>query len=336
MVLCDRLLAVWCETLDDIAVLRRDGQNQAVDFVQVKAQGADSFWSVAELCRREEARPGTSILEKSLANDRCRERCDFTIVTTRDLRSELRPLSLTPTEPSRAAGIAVLAPELAERLSGYASPNGHDAAWWARRTRWRVLHSSAAARDYNRVLLSKIAEANGSILLETVYELLLQRIIIASAKDKNAERNAGKFERDELKQWLGDRINDTYRGGQRAGGPQLRQKLESAGLDAVAISTATELRRSYFSRALQPSYLDLDNIRAWEDKVRGRLNRLRASLDTGAITESGVDFHSRALSELAGLRIEFEGDDPPPDEILQGCMYHITALCQHRFVRAEI
>ena len=340
MVLDDRVLAVWCETLDDITVLRQAGENEAAEFVQVKAEGADQLWSVSRLCKRKEAQPGTSILEKSLANDRCKEHCSFTVVTTRDLRSELRPLSLSPTEPSRLEAIPALGTELIRRLPGYASPNGHDAAWWAGRTTWRVLYGSETTRDHNRLLLSNIVETIGSILfpdqIETVYELLLQRIITASAKDKNAERSAGKFEREELKQWLADRINDTYDNRIRAGSVLLREKLEAAGLDGIAISTATELRRSYRARTLEPSYLDLENVRTWEDKVRARLNRLRATLDTGATAENGVHFHDRTLRELACLRREFDTDDPPPDEILQGCMYHITALCQHRFVRPEI
>ena len=103
-------------------------------------------------------------------------------------------------------------------------------------------------------------------------------------------------------------------------------------MDGIAISTATELRRLYRARTLEPSYLQLNHLRTWEDKVRATLNRLRASLDSGAISDSGLAFHDRSLQALAQLRTQLSADDPPPDEILQGCMYHITALCQHRFV----
>ena len=339
MVLCDRVLAVWCETLDDITVLRQAGETEVAEFVQVKAHGADQLWSVSQLCKRTDAEPGSSILEKSLANDRCSEQCVFTVVTTRDLRSELKPLSLAPEEPARAEAIPGLGAKFLQRLADYTSPNGHDAAWWTQRARWHVLHSSDAARHRNLLLVSKVVEANGVALfsdqIDTVYQLLLHRIVTASAKDKNVERNAGKFERAELKQWLSDRIKEAHDNGLRAGSGLLREKLHAAGLDDVAIAAATELRRSYHARTLEPSYLDLNNIRIWEDKVRARLNRLRVRLDTGAVTENGVDFHARSLRELAGLRRELNADDAP-DEILQGCMYHITAQCQHRFVRPEI
>ena len=340
MVLFDGAQAVWCEIHDDITVLRQSGGQEVAEFVQVKAEVSDQLWSVSQLCQRKEGLPGTSILEKSLANDRCKEDCRFSIVTTRGLRSELKPLSLPVGEPSRLEAIPNLGAKLVEKLPDYESPNGHNAAWWAERTTWSVLYGNEAAKINNCHLLSKIVETTGFILfsdqIETVYELLLQRIITASAADKNVSRNAGKLEREEVTQWIKARIKDTYDSGRNAGSDLLVKKLAAAGLDEIAISAATELRRSYRARTLEPSYLDLDNVRTWEDKVRGLLNRMRATLDTGAISDSGVDFHERSLQALAQLRSEFETHDPPPDEILQGCMYHITASCHHRFVRATI
>ena len=340
MVLTEKTLSVWCETLDDITVLRQAGEIESAEFVQVKAVSSDQLWSPSRLCQRQEGRPGTSILEKSLANDRCKEDCTFSIVTTRDLQSKLSPLSLPVGEPSRSDTISGLGATFVEKLPDCESPNGHNPAWWAERTTWTVLHSSEAAKNHNLLLLSRIVEPTAFVLfsdqVENIYELLLNRIMKASAADKNARRNAGKFEREKLRQWLTGRIKDVHENGRRAGSGLLIEKLEDAGLDGIAISTATELRRSYRAKTLEPSYLELDNVRKWEDKVRGLLNRLRASLDTGAISESGVGFHNRSLQALAQLRSEFDADSPPPDEMLQGCMYQITALCQHRFVRPKI
>ena len=337
MVLSDRIREVWCETLDDITVLRQQGESEVAEFVQVKAQGSDQLWSVSQLCQRNSASPGTSILEKSLANDRCREDCSFSIITTRDIRSELKPLGLCVGEPSRLETIPTLAAKLAAKLPDYESPNGHNAAWWTERTTWRVQYSNEAVRNHNRHLLLRIVERTGHVLfpdqLDTVYELLLQRIIRASEADKNSHRNAGKFHREELKSWIEDRIKDNYDSVRTAGSSLLVAKLEAAGLDGIAISTAAELRRSYRAKTLEPSYLQLDNVRSWEDKVRALLNRLRANLDTGTISDNGVEFHNRSLNALARLQREFNTEESPPDEMLQGCMYHITALCQHRFIR---
>ena len=274
----------------------------------MKAFHLEQLWSVSQLCHRKHALPGASILEKSLANDRCKEHCTFTIVTTRDIRSELRPLSLPHGEPSRSQALPSLAAKLVEKLPDYRSPNGHNAAWWTDRTIWRVLHGSEAARDHNRHLLLKLIETTGFVLfsdqIETVYHLLLQRIVQASAADKAANRNAGKLDREELTLWLKDLIKENYNNARNPTTASLIRKLQAAGLDQVAISTATELRRSYRAKTLEPSYLQLDNIRTWEDKVRGLLNRLRADLDTGAVVDTGVDFHKRSLQELTKLHSE--------------------------------
>ena len=340
MVLYDEIQAVWCETLDDITVLRRSDGNEVAEFVQVKGLHPEWLWSISQLCHRKHASPGTSILEKSLANDRCKEPCTFTIVTTRDIRSDLRPLSLPHGEPSRSEALPGLAARLLGKLPDYRSPNGHNAEWWAHRTIWRVLHSTEAVTDHNHHLLLKLIETTGFVLfsdqIETVYHLLLQRIVRSSAADKTGNRHAGKLDREELDLWIKDRIKENYNNARNPTNAQLVIKLKAAGLDQVAINTATELRRSYRVKTLEPSYLQLDNVRAWENKVRGLLNRLRADLDTGAISDTGVDFHKRSLQALTQLHDELETGEPPADDILQGCMYHITALCQHRFTRPSI
>lgn len=340
MVLSDAIHGVWCETVDDITVLRQQGGSEVAEFVQVKATQPDQLWSISMLCQPIGGSPETSILEKSLANDRCREAHSFTIVTARDVSSELRPLRISLGEPARFKGIPGLASKLVQRFPDYKSPNGNDAAWWAARATWRVLHGIDAVRDRNLRVLWRIAETTGLVIfsdqIESVYELLLQHIIKASAADKKVHVDAGKFKRDELRLWIESRIKGVYKSGRNAGSGQLSAKLEAAGLDGTAISAAAELRRSYRAKTLEPSYLKLDKLQIWEDKVRGMLNRLRVELDTGAISDNGVNFHSRSLEALAELRRKFSENEPPSDEILQGCMYHITALCQHRFVRPDI
>ena len=339
MVLGDDIESVWCETIDDITVLRQVGGKETVEFVQVKATKSDQLWSIAQLCNRKGANAGTSILERSLANDRCKEDCRFGIVTARGVRSELKPLRLGLDEPLRLADISHLGSKLAGRLPEYKSPNGHDPGWWAERTIWRVLHDSEAVSQHNRHLLLKIVQASGLILfsdqIETVYKLLLSRIVEVSAVDKTANRDAGKLERQELADWIEDRVKETDNNARVGGRDVLVGKLEAAGLDEVAIEMATELRRSYREKTLEPSYLDLETMGAWEDKVRGLLNGLRASLDSSVIDDDGVSFHGRSLDALAKLRTKGGEDTAPPEETLQGCMYHITALCQHRFVRPE-
>ena len=337
MVLCDDAHAVWCETLDDITVLRHAREKETVEFVQVKGTTLDRLWSISQVCQRNGAEPGTSILEKSLANDRCREECNFSLVTSRGVRSELRPLTVGFGEPSRSDEMPNLGAKLLEKLADYESPKGHNAAWWAGRATWRVLYDSEAVSDHNRHLLSRIVARTGLILfpdqIATVYDQILSRIVKASAADKRAKRDAGKLEREELARWTNDLVRDAHASGQAGGSGLLGTKLKAAGLDEVAIANASALRRSYRAKTLEASYLDLENIETWEDKVRGLLNRLRAHLDSGAIEDDGVNFHSRVLQELAALHSTNDGATAPLEATLQGCMYHMTALCQHRFVR---
>ena len=339
MVLGNDVGSVWCETMDDITLIRQTGEKTTVDFVQVKATESDQLWSISQLCQRKGAVVGTSILERSLANDRCAEECCFSIVTARGVRSELKPLSLGLMEPSRLEAMPDLGSKLVEKLPDYESPNGHEASWWAERATWHVRHDSEAVSNHNRHLLSKIVHATGHLLfpdqIETVYELLLNRIVEVSAVDKTTNRNAGKLECGKLTGWLKAQIKNVHKNARAGGCKVLASKLEAAGLDEVAIAAATELRRSYRERTFEPSYLDLETIEVWENKVQGLLNRLRATLDSGGINDSGVGFHGRTLEALATLRSEGGKDAAPPEETLQGCMYHITALCQHRFVRPE-
>ena len=69
--------------------------------------------------------------------------------------------------------------------------------------------------------------------------------------------------------------------------------------------------------------------------MRAELVELRSSLDSGEICEAGVDFHHRTLKALEKLRSEAEETRLPKD-FFQGCMYYITDVCQHRFVKANV
>jgi len=102
------------------------------------------------------------------------------------------------------------------------------------------------------------------------------------------------------------------------------------------VDSAKDLRRAYVARSVRPGYLERDECRDWEDKVRAELVMLRAALDSGEIEESGVDFHNRTLKAVDKLRIEVVEGRPLPKEDVLGCMYYITDVCQHRFVRADV
>ena len=97
----ERLLEVWCESQDDITLIWEVAGQIKVEFVQVKSNELNQLWSVATICNREGKGVGHSILEKSLANDRCEEACCFRIVTTRPVQDELKLLTYPLDSPYR-------------------------------------------------------------------------------------------------------------------------------------------------------------------------------------------------------------------------------------------
>ena len=101
------LLQVWCETHDDITLIWQGPLGEEIEFVQVKSNELDQLWSVAKLCEREkrdaDPKAGTSIYERSLANDRCCEPCRFRLVTCRPVQSDLYALTLPYSSPDRTA-----------------------------------------------------------------------------------------------------------------------------------------------------------------------------------------------------------------------------------------
>ena len=343
MLLSDALVGVWCETLDDVTLIREEGGEQQVEFVQVKAERLDQLWSVALLCRRDGKKVGSSVLEKLLANDRCREPCRFRVVTRRPPAEELKVLEEPLGAEVRGPGserMQELCKALEGKLKGVKSSNGNGPKWWARRALWKAGHGEEPLRDHNLRLLGQAVEGTGRFLAsdqrEQLYEFLLMKVKEAADADKSLDRDAGKLTRPELADWFAEQVQELERGGSEAGGRALEAKLRAAGIAADTIASAQDLRRSYLAKQIRPNYLEMGESRAWEDRVRAELVGLRASLDSGEIDEPGVVFHNRTLKALEKLRSEAIEERLPPKDFFQGCMYYITDVCQHRFARAKV
>jgi hypothetical protein len=338
-----RLKSVWCETLDDVTLISEDGEAEVVEFVQVKAERLDQLWSPARLCAREGKRAGSSVLERLLANDRCEESCRFRMVTYRPVVEELLVLEAelgTEVRKQASERMKSLCEKLEEHLEGAKSPNGHGPTWWAEHTVWEIRHSEESLRDRNLNLLARAVDTSGRFLAsdqrEQLYEFLLMKVKAAADADKSLNRDAGKLKCDALMDWFEEKVRQLDRGGSNAGGRDLRAKLEAAGLPGDIVDSAEELRRSYLSRWLRPSYLERSVAREWEDRVRAELVALRSRLDSGTIDEPGVQFHNRTIAALEGILGEAATERALSKDFVLGCMYYITDLCQHRFLRAEL
>ena len=127
------LSEVWCETQDDCTlILHKLGQAHA-EYVQSKNTNPDQLWTVALLCDRSYQGVGHSILEKSLAYDRCRETCNFRFVTSCDVGSALRPLTYpfgAPGRDSSEEDVKSLYADVNTRIGTYQSTNGNNCKFW--------------------------------------------------------------------------------------------------------------------------------------------------------------------------------------------------------------
>ena len=78
MLTSSNLLEVSCETYDDILLVWKDANDNALEFVQVKAEHLNQLWTIAKLCERTKTPnntdgDGSSILEKILSRDQYKE-----------------------------------------------------------------------------------------------------------------------------------------------------------------------------------------------------------------------------------------------------------------------
>lgn len=337
MLLGNELLEVWCETYDDVVLIRRDTSCEVVEFAQVKKEDLDQLWSPAKLCQRKDGVVGTSILEKNLARDCCLETVRFRLCTSLPPNNDLEPLALPLSHSDRHPGkdvIKTLAACLANRIGAFASPNGHGPDFWIANVVWDWAAEQAVS-DRNKHLLHRFLELNQlpayCDTLDSLYDTLLWRVKTAAEADWKLQKSQKMLEKDELLEWLLAKANPL---------PNLKheerlvKKLQMAGMDDVAVESAKSLRRQYMAELRQPRYLDTKSSTFYSDQVPAVLHRLRSELDSGRRQEDGVAFHQTCVEGILEIpktyRSKLESD--PPEGFLFGCMYEVTARCRHRFI----
>ncbi|HEV2247225.1 MAG TPA: dsDNA nuclease domain-containing protein [Terriglobia bacterium] len=330
-------IEVWCETYDDIVLIRKQNGQEIVEFTQVKNEALDQLWSAAKLCQQKDGEAGTSILEKNLARDCCSEAVQFRVCTSLSTNKELEPLTLPLGHKERAPdtdAIKQVRSSLSKKIGLFTSPNGNGVDFWIANATWTAAAEEAVILRNKRLLHQLLENNEVPAYIDTVdqiYEDLVWRVKQAAEADWKLHRNSKTLERQELLQWLLAQATPlpNLKHEQR-----LELKLKNAGMDQVAVDMAVSLRRQYIAELRQPRYLDTKSSTFFSDQVPAVLNRLRSELDSGQRTENGVTFHQtcvQAVSDIPNkLRSHFESD--PPDGFLQGCMYEVTARCRHRFV----
>ena len=197
------LVEIWCESLDDITIIRRHGDIEEFEFVQAKSNQFDHLWSVAELCKRKKASVGSSILEKSLSNERAKESVYFRIVTCLGVNKELDILTFPLNSPKRAGdALTGLCQSIAEKIPNYTSPNGNGTDFWLSRTVWEICHSSKAVEDANIRKLQMICEKMNFYLvtdqLAELYQKILRKIQDAGKAEWQFNPEAKKIKQSDF------------------------------------------------------------------------------------------------------------------------------------------
>lgn len=338
------LSEVWCESLDDITLIHNNGEYEEFEFVQAKSNEFKHFWTVAELCKRDKKNrtsiAGSSILEKSLAYERGVEPCRFQMVTCLPVNDELEILTLPLSSPSRTSptgSFIKLCEQVSKKIPDYKSPNGSDASSWLSRTVWKICYSSEALENANLLKLRHIGCSLDIFLAEDqwdeTYKKILRRVQNAGRAKWEVDPEAKKLKRDEFLSWvknLADKAQHPNVGGK---GEQLHEKMEGAEIPSDSIEVAQKQRRSYRSRTLSPGYMDLSRRQEIEMDIQAHLHQLISQFDSGRLSDTGPEFHSRCLDRLSEIQQDLGG---VPLSFLQGYMYYLADRCLHRFTRVVI
>lgn len=344
MLVDSTLREVWVESQDDITLIWEEAGRVKVEFVQVKSNELNQLWSTATICNREGKGPGHSILEKSLANDRCDEPCCFRMVTARPVQDELKILTYPLASDHRNKGkealeaMQTLLDSLSKKVAGFTSDNKHDYSFWTANVLWEEKHSEEGVRNKALLKIREILEAKGTFLagdqIAEVYGRLLRKVWDAARVDYRVDAAAKRITKRDMEDWFEKIVNEISYPASSGTGTTMQRKMEAATLPRDIIEAAHEERRHYREEALRPQYLSITDRKLIEREVLAALQRLKAQLDNGKIPDAGPVFHAICLHKLEELQRDLPLKTKPPMFFLQGYMYSVADRCLHRFRRA--
>jgi hypothetical protein len=335
------LIKVHCETHDDAVLVRQlNSTSRVAEFVQVKGGEADKLWSVADLCRKKDSKPGTSICERSIARDHHAEDATFRVVTLRPVTSELEVLTLqlgTPARSQAVSAMTVLRAALDERLPNLTSPKGNDSGFWLDRCYWDQRHSEDVVRRDNLLRLLKLSAKEGRPLLPESAEVLLDELRAWAKRAGDAKWDDGKEKkiilRETIRAWWIRRTEEITQGVANSSGGKLAVKLQEAGLPDDVAQLAIALRLDFAGASRTSRYSAPDDADRMLRHVRSEVMSLRARFVAGQLDLDGAGFHALCLERMDALGAEKGSADDDLAALLKGCMYDITDRCLLRFAR---
>jgi hypothetical protein len=333
------LQEVWCEAFDDVTIIWARTPEQEIEFIQVKGHQLDQLWSIAKLCEQDgatKAQSGTSIIERSLAQDRCHEKSWFRIVTARPFNDELKSLTSQLGSTERTASTTKLesiAQKIATKLNDPQSPNGNGCRYWANSTVCEAIHSLQAIEMHNLRELERTLETLGYALLgdqrQELYRKLVRKVWDAGTATQGDLR---KLKRQDVIGWLQDAVTVISQP-PTVSGQRMAEKMRAANLPEGEIQAAQQSRWQYRQVQLAERYTDPRGTQRVESEVNATLSVLRARLDVGEYQEDGLAFHKRCLDALGDVHKSMPKAQALGLGFVHGCMYNITDRCMHRFLR---
>lgn len=330
---------VHFETHDDLLVVLTAEPCPVAEFVQVKSGELNQLWTVAVVCKNENG-TGTSVLDRSLARDCCREQSQFRLITFRQVSSELKPL----TYPRGAPGRQLTEPTMAsllrvfeERKLTCVSKKGNGVEYWVANCLWQEWPDEAAIRESNFSRLTRLAGRRSSYLFPEQSDQLLDelRLLVKRAGAARWQSHRGEkiVPRSQICSWLDRRLAELRSGVASPSGGKLAGKMEEAGLSEEQVRMAIDLRLDYAKVVRTSRYMTTKNADKLQVRVKSELASLRARMMAGQLQLDGQGFHLLCLERMDAINNERRSDSDDQSAFLKGCMYDITDRCLHRFSR---
>ena len=137
------------------------------------------LWSVADLCQPDNGKAGSSIFEKSFAQDRYIETSRFRLVTLRPVVKALQVITYPLGAVGRtnaAEDLQQLKDELATRFPELLSAKENGTAYWVDNCVWQECHDEQAVRHSNWVRFLTLSASEDRLLLHELAEILLDEL----------------------------------------------------------------------------------------------------------------------------------------------------------------
>lgn len=328
---------VHFETHDDLVIVMAGEPCSIAEFVQVKAGEINQLWTVAFLCKNENG-TGTSVLERSLGRDCCREQSLFRLITLRQVASELKPLTFPRDAPGRQLtepAMAALLKAFEDKKLACVSKKGNDVKFWVANCLWQERPNQSAIREMNFSRLVRLANRRGFSLFSEQCDQLLEnlrlRVKTAGAARWISNRDQKIVTRAQICSWLDHRLAELRNGVASPSGGRLAGKMEEAGLSEEQVRMAVDLRLSYAKVVRTSRYMTTKNADKLQFRVKSELASLRARMMSGQLQLNGQGFHLLCLERMDVINSERGSDTDDQSGFLKGCMYDITDRCLHRF-----